>query len=214
MPFQDLPHSCNPHNFIICWFSKTSTIFLFFRSLRTSYSELLTAPTNFRNGCKITTQLMRPYLSPNKQTRTFMTPLLSFLRLFSFPKSISAPILGTSNRLRNLSWHTILLGVGSRIFKTRTSIRKRCKFKKYKISRRETKRKAVTHQNVGFVIPRRGAGTFSLEPPGHFSLTRNRSRQKKSLLIPIQDLCKTVMGARHLPIGRPNQISRFGKTQK
>ena len=31
---------------------------------------------------------------------------------------------------------------------------------------------------VGFVIPGRGAGAISLEPPGHFNWTRNPSRPK------------------------------------
>ena len=48
-------------------------------------------------------------------------------------------------------------------------------------------------------MPGRGAGTFSLEPPGHFS--RTRSRLKISLLrIPIQDLCKTEFVCLFFPI--------------
>ena len=57
-----------------------------------------------------------------------------------------------------------------------------------------------------FVIAAGGAGTFFPGATGTFYPKSESEPPKISLLrIPVQDLCKTGTGARHLTIGRPKQ---------
>ena len=68
--------------------------------------------------------------------------------------------------------------------------------------------------SVTFVIPGGGTGTFYLETQRHFTRSGIGPARKFHFSASLFKIFgKTGMGARNLPIGCPNQISRFDKAQ-
>ena len=88
---------------------------------------------------------------------------------------------------------------------------KRCNFSKLVSAKRKDNLTLI--RAVAFAMPGRGAGAFSFEPPGHFTRSGNRNCPNFTAAHLRSISLQTVMDARPVAIGTPNQTCAFSKAQ-